>query len=109
MTMEQRRLEIQKMLCDILGCPIEGPKCRCYFEPPPNIRMTYPAIVYHLNNVDTDYADDRPHRVSPIYICTLISKNPVNDLIERLLWLPKVGFERTYIADNLHHWVFTIY
>lgn len=107
--METQRLKIHELLCSILGCPTEGEGLRCYYDPPPNIHMTYPAIVYHMSNVETDYADDRPHRVTPIFTCTLISRSPAHEILERLLWLPKVGFNRTYIADNLVHRVFTIY
>lgn len=107
--MERRRLEIQQILSDIMGAPAEGPLRRVHYEPPPGTRLTYPCIVYHLSKVDTDYANNRPHRVDPLYVCTLICQNPVNEFIDQLLWTPKVGFDRAYIADNLHHWVFTIY
>lgn len=107
--METRRLEIHELLCKILGCPTEGEDLRCYYDPPPNIHMNYPAIVYHLSNVDTDYANNKPHRVTPIFMCTLISRNPALDIFQKLLWLPKASFNRSYISDNLVHRVFTIY
>ena len=44
--MIDRRIKFHGLLCEILSCPIEGERCRCYFQPPESVKMSYPAIVY---------------------------------------------------------------
>ena len=45
--------ELQALLCDnILGSP------NAYFQPPANVQMKYPAIVYVLKGIDTIRADN---------------------------------------------------
>lgn len=50
--MIDRRIKFHGLLCEILSCPIEGERCRCYFQPPESVKMSYPAIVYSLDDID---------------------------------------------------------
>ena len=56
--MIDRRIKFHGLLCEILSCPIEGERCRCYFQPPESVKMSYPAIVYSLDDIDKTYAND---------------------------------------------------
>lgn len=49
--MIDRRIKFHGLLCEILSCPIEGERCRCYFQPPESVKMSYPAIVYSLAEI----------------------------------------------------------
>lgn len=98
-----RRLELQKLLS-----AIDGPK-KVYFQPPESVKMEYPCIRY---SVDSDYnykANNELYSHRTIYTLTVIDKNPDSKIPDRLREIPYCRFDRAYTADNLNHWVFTIY
>lgn len=80
-----------------------------YFQPPASIKMKYPAIVYSLGSIDKIRANDDVYKLLPAYEVTLIDTNPDTDFLEKILALQYCSFDRFYRADNLNHWVFTLY
>lgn len=96
-----RRHDLQEILTDI--CP------NVYFQPPANVQMTYPAIVYQRGRADSKFADNNPYTITKQYSLTLISKNPDETIFEALAALPMCGHERFFVVDNLNHDVFNIY
>lgn len=97
------RLQLQTLLEEILGSN------NVYYQPPETIRMQYPAIVYSLNSIDNDNADDAPYIQSRSYEIILIERDPDSETINKLSKLPMCRFNRHYKADNLNHYVFTLY
>lgn len=103
-----RRYELHDILCDLLGSN------SVYFQPPENIKMTYPAIVYELAGDRTDYADNLQYRQQRKYTVTIIDKNPDSDIFERFKNpfanpLDYCIFDRPFRSANLNHFVFTVY
>lgn len=80
-----------------------------YFQPPESVRMNYPAIVYSLGNIDKLHANDATYKLLTAYEIVLIDKNPDTEFLAPILALPYCSFDRFYRADNLNHWVFTLY
>ncbi len=80
-----------------------------YFQPTVNIRIAYPCIIYSLSNIDTKFADNIPYIRQKQYSLTVIDKDPDSMIVDKVSDLPRCSFDRHYTADNLHHWVFTIY
>lgn len=102
--MSLSRLEVQDRLESLAD------DLHVYFQPPPSVRLTYPAIVYSVNDYDQNWADDYLYKKDRSYLVTLIHFDPDNDLIEKLLWaFPKLRFDRTYTSDNLYHYVYVLY
>lgn len=101
--MTNRRLDLHEVLCDILGSR------NVYFQPPPSLKMKYDCIVYKLDDVDVIHADDTGYIKNRRYSVTYISKEPDSTTWERILELPSCSFVRFYPADNLNHWVLTLY
>ena len=99
--MAPRRHDLQEILEEI--CP------RVYFQPPANVQMEYPAVVYERGRADTKFADDIPYATTKQYSLTLISRNPDESIFEALAALPMCAHERFYVVDNLNHDVFNIY
>lgn len=97
------QLELQARLEDILRSR------NCYFQPPATIQMQYPAIVYSLSRIDKIHANDDTYKSLTAYQVTLIDKNPGTEFLEPILKLRYCSFDRFYTADNLNHWVFTLY
>lgn len=97
------RIVLQKKLEEILGSR------NVYFQSPENLKMSYPCIRYALNRIDEKYADDISYLRFRSYTLTLIDKNPDSPYLDKLLDLKRCRFDRAYVADNLHHFIFTIY
>lgn len=97
------RLNLHEEFCNILASR------NAYFQPPASVQMNYPAIVYSLSDVDTRHANDDKYKLLKAYQVTLIDKNPDTQYFEPILRLPYCSFNRFYTADNLNHWVFTLY
>jgi len=82
---------------------------RVYFQPPENLKLGYPAIVFHLTKIKVDHADDVPYKGAREYMITLITKEPEPDALEEILKIPYTTLDSTYISDGMNHFVFTSY
>ena len=81
-----------------------------YFQPPENVRMSYPAIVYHLSNFNDRHADDQTYISIRSYDVTLIDKRPDSPLIDDIKnRFAYCRYVRHQTIDNLNHEYFTIY
>lgn len=80
-----------------------------YFQPPESIKMKYPAIVYSISRVDNRFAENKQYLQFIAYQVIVIDKDPDSDIFKKLTRLPLCSFDRSYTADNLNHFVFTIY
>lgn len=80
-----------------------------YFQPPPSVAMSYPAIVYHLTTLDTAYASDSRYKVTDEYQITLIDWSPESTYVNEILKLPYCKLKHTFTSNNLNHFVFTLY
>lgn len=80
-----------------------------YFQPPPNISINYPCIVYKLDDIKTEYADNNPYKLLKRYTVTLIDRNPDSEFVLKLAELTTAIYDRFYTANNLNHYVFRIY
>ena len=80
-----------------------------YYQPPENIKMLYPCILYEKDRHDVRHADDNRYIDWPKYTATVIDRNPEGRIPDKLLTLQYCSFDRRFINDNLYHDVFTIY
>ena len=97
------RLDLQATLKDLLGSR------NVYFQPPESVRMSYPAIVYSLDNIENRHANDSVYHMRDRYSVTYITQNPDDQAIRAIASMPLCRFDRHYKADNLNHYVYTIY
>ena len=97
------RLDLHARLIEILG------SSNVYFQPPTNLVMAYPCIVYHRDYSDNDYADNGPYRRQWRYLVTLITRDPDDAVREAIADLPLCRFSRFYTANNLNHDAFNLY
>lgn len=82
---------------------------RVYFQPPENLKIEYPAVVFHLSKIEIDRASDVPYKGAKEYSVTLITKDPEPDVIDEILKIPYSSLDTTYISDGMNHFVFTVY
>jgi hypothetical protein len=80
-----------------------------YFQPPENVKLEYPCIVYHRDFADTKFADDQPYAHKKRYMITVIDRDPDSEIPSKVAAMPMSLFNRFYTADNLNHDVFNVY
>lgn len=96
-----RRQQLHQLLKDLCD--------HVYFQPPANVQMQYPCIVYNRDYAETLYAGNFPYRNTPRYQVTVIDQDPDSAIPNKVAALPTSSFERYYAADNLNHDVFTLF
>ena len=97
------RLQLQALLEGLLQ------SSNVYFQPPANVQMKYPCIVYQRATMDTKFADNKPYSRAKRYQVTVIDRNPDSDIPDKVASLPLCVHNRFYTANNLNHDVFNLY
>lgn len=97
------RLDLQGLLEELLESR------NVYYQSPESVKMQYPAIRYSKKNIQSIYANNSKYLMRDCYELIVISRNPDDPVIKKLLALPYCSYDRQYIADNLYHDVLTIY
>lgn len=97
------RLDLQSKLEELLESR------NVYYQPPENLKMEYPAIRYSLSKIESKYADSIKYSNFTRYEITVIDRRSDNDVIQKILELPRSSFDCHYISNNLHHDVITLY
>lgn len=80
-----------------------------YFQPPANKKLTYPCIIYKLENVDVTFADNGAYRVMDEYSLTYITRDPDDIKIREFVLLRYCQMTNTSISDNLRHYYYRLY
>ena len=95
------RLQLQTLLESITE--------HVYFQQPSNSEMQYPCILYRRDDSQTEFADNRPYSRTKRYQVTVIDRNPDTELADQVEDLPLCSFHRFFVADQLNHYVFTLF
>lgn len=99
-----RRLQLHEKFCEILGTR------NVYFQPPASVKLNYNCIVYKVSNRNDLRADNKRYRNLVAYEVKLIYRDPDSELPEILMnSFDYIMHNNTFVVDNLHHDVFTIY
>lgn len=98
-----QRLELQGLLEMILGTR------HVYFQPPANVQLQFPCIVYRRDSMETLFAGNLPYRHTKRYEVTVIDRDPESEIPDKIAALPMCLFSRAFTADNLNHDVFNLY
>jgi hypothetical protein len=97
------RLDFQTLLEDLQdGVSV-------YFQPPPNVTMTYPAIVYNRDFQNVDYADNSPYYKRIRYQVTVIDRDPDSAIPDKVADLPLTKYVRHFTTENLNHDIYDVY
>lgn len=102
-----KRLELDALLRKVMK-DVSGVE-NVYFQPPENLLIKYPAIVYSRSDIRNRPADDMVYSQFTFYDLTVIDKNPDSLLVYAVASLPRCKFGRHYKSDNLNHDTFTIF
>ena len=81
-----------------------------YFQPPSNIRMNYPCIIYHKISKIKEYANDKWYFKKQGYQITVIDKDPdsliADDLEDHFQYC---AISQYFVNENLHHVTLELY
>jgi len=80
-----------------------------YFQPPTNVQLKYPCIIYSRDYADTKFADGIPYDYVKRYIITVIDPDPDSVIPDKVAAMPLSLFNRFYTVDNLNHDVYNVY
>lgn len=80
-----------------------------YFQPPTNVQLKYPCIIYKRDYADTKFADDKPYNRTLRYMVTVIDPDPDSEIPNKVAAMPLTLFNRFYTAEKLNHDVFNVY
>jgi hypothetical protein len=80
-----------------------------YFQPPPNINLEYPCIVYVRDGSRAQYAENGLYLHMKRYMVTVIDQDPDSVLPDRVEELKFSNFDRFYATENLNHYVFNLF
>lgn len=81
-----------------------------YFQPPENIKLKYPCIIYNMSRIQDIHADNKRFFTHIKYDVTIIDSNPDSSLPNDFLNHFRYGsFDRMFINDNLYHYTFGLY
>ena len=97
------RLELHKIFQQIFE------NNNIYYQPPENIKIEYPALIYTKDNINIKYANNRSYIMKDRYMITIIDKRPDNQAIKKILNLENASYNRHYVSNGLNHDVLTIY
>lgn len=98
-----RRLLFHEVLQTIMG------EHEVYFQPPTNVEMTFPCIVYKRARADTKFADNSPYLHTKRYTVTVIDRNPDSEFPDKVASLSMCSHSTFFTKDNLNHDVFDVY
>lgn len=97
------RTQLQSLLETLLGTR------NVYFQPPANVIMKYPCIVYTRDVAETAFANNNPYKYTKKYQVTVIDRDPDSGIPDKVAGLPLCSHNRFFTTDNLNHDVFTLY
>lgn len=97
------RIKLQAELEKILGSR------NVYFQPPKNIQMSYPCIVYKRIKFHNQFADSLVYNQQDRYEIVSITKDPESPVTRKLSLFKTIYHDRQYVADGYYHDVFTLY
>lgn len=98
------RLELHEELCELLGTR------NVYFQPPESQKLQYDCIVYKLNDISNDFANNKTYYYKKRYEVILITRNADNLMVDAIIkHFPYCIFNRSFITDNLYHHIFYLY
>jgi len=105
MARERNRIALHEKFCELLGSR------NVYFQPPSNIHMNYPCIVYYANPVYKFHADNTRYLVWYQYKVQIIAHDPDFQLFDtfpdNFSFCSESGAR--FAKDNLNHANYTLY
>lgn len=96
--------EVGDLLEGVLG------NSNVYFQPPTNIKLKYPCMVYKFVTPKVDRAGNMPYIVTGHWEVHHMYKDPDNSLVEKMLFAsPFVAHDNNIVSEGVYNDYYTIY
>lgn len=96
--------ELQEILSNVPGVK------KAYYQPPESVKLVYPCIIYSMNGIRSNHADDIIYKSKKRYSVIVIDKDSESTIGDYIMEnVPYVGFDRMYTSDNLYHYTYTLF
>lgn len=95
------RIELHNLLVDILGSK------NVYFQPPENLKLEYPCIIYERSNIENMEANNNVYLQNYTYRIVVIYKDPDSNIPKDLSKQVRCKFVRHYATNGLNHDIFS--
>lgn len=83
---------------------------RVFFQPPENVKLSYPCVLYWLDDYDQQFADDITYIGKVRYSLRYITKDPDDERILGVLSkFNHIKLNNFFTADNLNHYDYSLY
>lgn len=100
---------LHDILCGVLGGFFPDGDSHCYFQPPADIQIKYPCIVYEYSSDNDRFADNKHYIHFKRYTVTVIDEDPDSKIPMELKKLPYCASDRNFATEGLSHFVHTLY
>lgn len=74
-----------------------------YFQPPTNISIQYPAIIYSRKDISKVKANNKTYKMNTTFDLMVVDRNPDSPIAAKLLELDYCEFDRQYSVDGINH------
>lgn len=102
MKMLQARIKVRDILIGIIGTG------KVWYQTPDQSKLTYPCIRYDYAGPRNTYADNGKYIVRHAFTVTLMTDNPLDELVDELMELKNSEYDRPYKSEGIYHHVYTI-
>ena len=99
--MTDRRLQLHDTF--LAFCP------NVYFQPPENIKLVYPCIIYEPDDESRTHANNGIYSLKDEYQVTIIDRDPDSAIRQAVRMIPMSSFSRFYATEGLNHFIYTLY
>lgn len=99
----EKRVQLQALLELLID------SINVYFQPPENVKLMYPCIVYSRSSVETKFANNNPYNHQTKYQVTVVDKDPDSKIPQKIAMLPMCSFAQHFTSDGLNHDVYNLY
>lgn len=81
-----------------------------YFQPPSNIKLSYPCIVYSKSRDNASYASNDIYYEKDVYSITLMEKDPDSTKAKEILrYFRHIAIQTYLTKDSLHQTTLILY
>lgn len=103
------RLLLKEKLQKFIGKREDG-KDNLFFQPPESVKLVYPCIIYKMVDARHKFSNNHTYNFRKGYEVTIITIDPDEEMVNRIAEeFIMCMFQRHFVNDNLHHYVFKIY
>lgn len=84
--------------------------CKCYFQPPETLKLTYPCVVYAFERFDTRRANNLNYIINERYKISFLHKDADNGTVKQVMRkFEKIAHVQHYITNGVYNDVYFIY